>query len=144
MLRTSLDCGQPSPTDEEIREILRKDSRAIGTVYGTHFAIRFTHKQMVPTQVLLPHAPGETAQAELRAHNPFDSRRSTSSANLPTQGQDECSAEGDSPRVAGSLLMDREGQGNWRLVERSVLRLTQWSRQPKNNQQRRPVQFKLA
>ena len=61
---------------------------------------------MVPTQVLLADAPGETAQAELREHNPFASRSSTSSATLPTQGQAECSAEGDSPRVASSLLRD--------------------------------------
>ena len=106
MLRTSLDCGQPWPTDEEVREILRKDSRASGTVYGAHFAIRFQHKQMVPTQVLLADAPGETALAELRKNNPFASRSSTSTATLPTLGQAECSAEGDSPRVAGTLLRD--------------------------------------
>ena len=28
------------------------DQRATGTVYGTHYAIRFTLKQMVPTPVL--------------------------------------------------------------------------------------------
>ena len=106
MLRTSLDCRQPWPTDEEIREILRTDPRASGIVYGAHFAIRFKHKQIVPPQVLLADAPGEIAQAELRKNNPFASRSSTSSANLPTQGQAECSAEGDSPRVAGSLLRD--------------------------------------
>ena len=61
---------------------------------------------MVPTPVLLADAPGETAQAELREHNPFASRSSTSTATLPTEGQAECSAEGDSPRVAGSLLRD--------------------------------------
>ena len=94
------------PNDEEIREILRRDPRVSGTVYGAHFAIRFTHKQMVRTAVLLADAPGETAQAELREHNPFASRSSTSSATLTTQGQAECSAEGDSPRVAGTLLRD--------------------------------------
>ena len=65
VLRSGLDCGQPWASDDEIREILRKDPRASGTVYGAHFAIRFKHKQMVPTQVLLADAPGETAQAEL-------------------------------------------------------------------------------
>ena len=61
---------------------------------------------MVPTPVLLADAPGETAQAELREHNPFASRSSTSSATLPTQGQAECSGERDSSRVAGSLVRD--------------------------------------
>ena len=44
VLRNAHDCGQPWPTDEEIREILGKDPCASGTEYGTHFAIRFTHK----------------------------------------------------------------------------------------------------
>ena len=57
--------GQPWPTDEEIRGILRKDPRASGTLYGQHFAIRFMHYQMVPTPLLLADARGETAQAEL-------------------------------------------------------------------------------
>ena len=83
-----------------------KGLRASGTVYGAHFAIRFQHKQMVPTQVLLAAAPGETAQAELRKNNPFASRSSTSTATMPTLGQAECFAEGDSPRVASSLLRD--------------------------------------
>ena len=62
---------------------------------------------MVPTPVLLADAPGETAQAELRENNPFASRStSTSSATLPTQGPAGCSVEGDSPRVACSLLRD--------------------------------------
>ena len=61
---------------------------------------------MVPTQVLLADAQGEIAQAELRKNNPFASRSSTSSATLPTLVQAECSAEGDSPWVAGSLLRD--------------------------------------
>ena len=56
--------------------------------------------------MLLADAPGESAQAELRKNNPFASRSSTSTATLPTLGQAECSAEGDSPRVAGSLLWD--------------------------------------
>ena len=59
---------------------------------------------MVPTKVLLADPPGETVQTELSEHNPFASRSSTSSVTVPTQGQAECSAEGDSPRVAGSLL----------------------------------------
>ena len=61
---------------------------------------------MGSTQVLLADAPGETAQAELRKNNPFASRSSISTATLPTLGQADCSAEGDSPRVASSLLRD--------------------------------------
>ena len=116
VLRGGADCGQPWPTDEEIREILRKDTRASGTLYMAHFAIRFTHKQIVLTPVLLADAPGETAQAELREHNGFASRSSTSSATLHTKGRAECSAEGDSPRVAGSLHRDprrTKGNGGW-------------------------------
>ena len=68
---------------------------------------------MVPTQVLLADDPGETAQAELRKNNPFASRSSTSTATLPTRGQAECSAEGDFPRVAGSLLRDTRRAGRF-------------------------------
>ena len=71
MLRVGPECGQSWPTDEEVREILKKDTRASGTVYGTHYAIRFHHKQMIHTPVLHADAPGDTAQAELREHNPF-------------------------------------------------------------------------
>ena len=86
---------------------MRSDPRASGTVYGTHFPIRFTHKPTGPTTVLLADAPGETAQAEVRKHNLFASRsNSPSSATLPTLGQAGSSAQGDSPRVAGSLLRD--------------------------------------
>ena len=100
------ECRQAWPTDEEVPAIL-KDPRASGTVYGTHYAIRFQYKQMVRTPVLLADAPGETAQAELREHNPFASRSIvTSSATLPTQGQARCSGEGQLPRAAGSLLKD--------------------------------------
>ena len=106
VLRSAPDDGQPWPNDDEIRVIRGKDPRVSGTVYGQHFAIRFTHKQMGPTPVLLADAPGETAQAELREHNPFALRSSTSSSTLPTQAQAECSVERDSSRVAGSLLRD--------------------------------------
>ena len=34
VLRIGPDCGQPWPTDDKIRGILRKDPRASGTVYG--------------------------------------------------------------------------------------------------------------
>ena len=107
VLRIGPDSGQPCPTDEEIRVIHRKDPRASGTVYVTNFAIRFTHQQMVPTSLLLADAPGDAAQAELRAHNSFALRSTIAlTATLPTQGQAWCSAEGDSTRVAGSLLRD--------------------------------------
>ena len=62
---------------------------------------------MVPTPALLPDAPGDTAQAELREHKPFALRGLVpSTATLPTQGQAGCTAEGGSPRAAGSLLKD--------------------------------------
>ena len=97
MLRIGPDCGQPWPTVGEIREILRKDPRASGTLYVMHFAIRFTHKQMVPTSVLLADAEGDAAQAELRAHDPLAVRSTrTSTATLPTQAQAGCTSEGDS------------------------------------------------
>ena len=145
VMRIVPDCGQPWPTDAEIRKIQRKDTRGTGTGYGTHFAIRFTHKQMVPTPVLLAEAPGETAQAELREHNPFASRStSTSCATLPTQGQAVCAAERDSPRVAGGLLRNPRRPNICWLKGRSVLRLTQWRRQPKINQCRRLVQLRLV
>ena len=109
VLRIGKECGQPWPTDVEVREILRKDPRARGTVYGTHYAIRFTHKQMVPTPVLLAETPGDAAQAEQREHNPFASPSMvTSSATLPKQGQAACDGEGVplGQPAAGSLLKD--------------------------------------
>ena len=106
--------GQPWPTDGEIREILRKDPPPSGTVYATHFAIRFPHNQMVPTPVQLADAPGDAAQAQLREQNPFASRNTvTLTSTLPTQGQAECIAEGNSPRVAGSLLRDQRRANKW-------------------------------
>ena len=85
VLRIGPDSGQPYPTDEEISEILKNDPRASGTVYGTHYAIRFQHKQIVPTPLLLADAPGDTAQAEPCEHNLFASRSTvTSTATLPT------------------------------------------------------------
>ena len=108
VLRIGQEYGQSCPTDDEVREIL-KDPRASGTVYGTHFAIRFNHKQMVPTPVLLAETPGDTAQAELHEHNPVASRSTiTSTATLPTQGQAGCSGEGELPRAAGSFLKDQQ------------------------------------
>ena len=107
LLRNGPDSPQPWPTDDEVREILRKGTRASGTVYGTHYAIRFTHKQMVHMPVLLADAPGVTAQAELREHNPFASRCTvTSPATLPTQGHAGCSGEGEIRPAAGSFLKD--------------------------------------
>ena len=107
VLRVGPDCAQPWPTDEELRAILRKDRHASGTVYGTHYAIRFAHKQMVPTAVLLADAPGDAAQAELRGHNHFAVRSTiTLTATLQIQWQVRCSAEGKSPRAAVSLLKD--------------------------------------
>ena len=91
--------------DEEVREILRKDPQASRTVYGTHYAIRGTQKEMVPTPVLFGEAPGDTAKVELRDHNPFALRSTvTSTATLPAQGQAGCTVEGDFPRAAGSLI----------------------------------------
>ena len=62
---------------------------------------------MVLTPVLRADAPWDTAQTELRDHNHVALRStSPSSATVATQGQLECSAEGDSPQVTGSLIRD--------------------------------------
>ena len=107
VLQIGQECGQAWPTEEEVRAILNKDPRASGTVYGTHYAISFHHKQMVPTPVLLADAPGDTAQAELREPNPFASRSTvTSTATLPTQGQAGCSGEWKLPLAARSIVKD--------------------------------------
>ena len=45
-----------------MREILKQDQGLTGTLYGTHYDIRFTHKQMVPTPVLLTETAGDTPQ----------------------------------------------------------------------------------
>ena len=72
-----------------------------------HYAIRFVHKQMVPTPLLLADAPGDTPQAELREHNRFGSRSAvTSTTTLPRLGQAGSSGEGEPPRGAGSRLRD--------------------------------------
>ena len=49
VLRMRPDLGEPWPTYGEILEILRKEPRASGTVYGTHFSIRFSLGKIVPT-----------------------------------------------------------------------------------------------
>ena len=87
--------------------VLSKDPRASGTVYGTHYAIRFTHKQMVPTPVLFAETPCDNAQVEQRDHNLFASRSSlTPAAATQSQGQAERSAGGDIHRATGILLKD--------------------------------------
>ena len=114
MLRIGPDGEQPWPTDDETREILRNDPRPSGTVYWSHFAIRFTRKQMVLTPVLLADALADAAQAELWAHNPFASRSTiTSTATLPTQGQMGPLRMGISLvwRVAYSGLRDSQSGG---------------------------------
>ena len=111
MLRIGQECGQTWPTDDEVRAILKNDPRAIGTLYGTHYAIRFAHKQMVTIPVDLADAHRDTAQVELREVNPFGLRSTvTSNATLPTQGQAVCSGNGNfhGQRVAYSRT--REGQ----------------------------------
>ena len=129
----------------EIREILEMDPVARGPVYGTHFPIRFTQLQMVRPTVLPVDAPGETSQAELREHNPFVlCSTSPSSGTLPTQRQALYSAEGDSPRVAVSQLLDQRRAKQVVVGGRSVPRLIQWRRQPKNNQWRPLVQLRLV
>ena len=42
-------------------EILRKDTRASRTLYGTHYAISFMNKEMVPSPALCAKDPVETA-----------------------------------------------------------------------------------
>ena len=96
VLRIGQECRQAWPTDEEVRHILKKDRRSSGTVYGTHYDIRFTREPMVLTPVLLAESPGDIAQAEFRDHNPFASRSMvTSTPTLPTQGPAGCHAEGE-------------------------------------------------
>ena len=129
MLPIATDLGQLWPTDDEIRGILKKDPRASGTVGGTHLTIRFTHKQMVPTPVLLAAAPAHAAQAELRAHTPFASRSVVpSTATLPTQWQTGFNAEGDSLGWRVAYVETRKGQGRWwngRSVRQMILQSPQ-------------------
>ena len=107
VFRVGTDTTQPWPSDDEVRMILKKQPRASGTVFGTHFAIGYTHEQVVPTPVLLADVPGDAAQAELRANNPFASRSTTSStAPLAMPEQVGSIAGGDSPWASGSLLKD--------------------------------------
>ena len=107
VFRIGTDDRQPWPSDDEVRAILKKQSRASGTVFGTHFGIRYTHKQMVPTPVLLADVPGDAAQADLRANNPFASRSTASStAILAMPDQVGSIAGGDFPWTSGSLLKD--------------------------------------
>ena len=61
---------------------------------------------MVATPVLLADAPGDAAQADLRANNPFASRNTSSTAPLATTEQVGSIAGGDSPWASGSLLKD--------------------------------------
>ena len=82
VFRVGTDTTQPWPSDDEIRAILKNQQRASGTMFGTHFAIRYTHEQMVPTPVLLADAPVDAAQAELRANNPFGSHSTGSSTAI--------------------------------------------------------------
>ena len=91
----------------EVRGILRADPTASGTVYGTHYVIRSTHQEMLPTPLLFAEAVGAIAHVDIREHNPFASRSTaTSPINLPTLGQAGCDTEGDPPRATGSLLRD--------------------------------------
>ena len=76
-------------------------------MYGTHYAIRFTHKQMVPTPVLLPDAPGDGAHAELRANNPFAWGSTVTSTHPCQQKGKLCTAEAGSSLAAGNLLRDQ-------------------------------------
>ena len=102
------ECGEPWPTDEELREILRKEPRASGTVFGPHYAIRFTHKQMAPPPLLLAVGPWDAAQVELHEHNHFALRSMvTSTASLPKQLRLDYGAGGNPPRATVSLLKDR-------------------------------------
>ena len=88
-------------------------------MYGTHYGIPCTREQMDATRVLLAETPGDTAQTELREHNPFASRSMvTSSATLPTQGQAGCKPVVEPPRATASLLKDPRRANN--LVEEEV------------------------
>ena len=107
MLRIGPDSGKPWPADDEVREIIKNDPRASGNVYGTDYAIRMAQNQNVHTPLLLPDAPGDTNQAQLREHNPFDSRSAvTSTTTMPIQVHPGCSGQGELPRAASSLLKE--------------------------------------
>ena len=102
-----------------MREILKKDPPASVRLYGTHYDIRFTHKEMVRKPLLFAEPPGDTAQEELCEDYPFALRSViTSAATMPCQRQAGCDAEGDTPPATGTLLKDpskvrncvREGQ----------------------------------
>ena len=128
VFRFGTDAAQPWPSDDEVRAILKNQARPSGTVYVTHFAVRFTHEQMVPTPVLRADAPGDAAQAELRENNPFASR-STASSTAPLVTQEQIGS------IAGGLPLGcrevysgiGEGQGRW-WNGRSVQRLIQPNR----------------
>ena len=116
MLRIGHECGEPWPSMDDLLEILRKGSRSSCSVYGTNYAIRFTHKQMLPTPVLLAAFPGEPAQVELREHNRFALRSSvTSSPTLATQWHAGCNPKGTTSGIAET----NPGPGNarWIVVE---------------------------
>ena len=134
MLRVGQESGQGWPTDEEVREILRNYQRVSGTVYGTHYAICYTHKEMVPTPEIFPETPGDTAQVELCEHNPFASRSMLiSTASLPTQLHAVCDAEGDPLGHRAAYSRSREWLVNFWWKDSSANQLTPWSQQPMNN-----------
>ena len=143
-MRIGPDCGQPWPTDEEIREIQRKDLRPSVTVYGTHFAIRFTHKQMVPTPVLLADAQGRPSKESYERAIPL-----LRAVLLPHPQPCLRKAQLSVPREGIPLGWrvtysgTREGQSKWWLEGRSVHQPIQWRRQPRNNKSRCLVQLRL-
>ena len=134
VLPVGQECGPPWSTKEELREIPRIYPHASGTVYVTHYAIGFTHKEMVHTPVLFGDAPGDTAKMELREHNPFALRSMvTSTATLPTQGQAGYHAECASIRAAGSLLNDSR-RAKKVVLEGQVSAKTEPAESPMNDQ----------
>ena len=74
VLRIGPECCQPGPTDEAVREIQKTDTRVSGTAYGTHYAMRVTHKKRLrsrfTTPVMFAEKPDDTSRASQGEHNP--------------------------------------------------------------------------
>ena len=131
VFRVGTDATQPWPSDADVRAILKNQPGASGTVFVTHFAIRFTHDQVVPTPVLIADASGDAAQADLRANNHFPSPSTApSTAPMATPEQVGSIAGVDSPWVSGSLL--RDPRRATQVVEGQVSSTTEPAESPMN------------
>ena len=106
VLRLGRSPCQGWPTDEELREFLKKDPSSSGTQYGGIMSF-VTHNEMLPTPLLFVDVPGDTAHVELRKDNPCALHSTVTSAiTQPTEWQAGYDAEGDLPRATGSLVKE--------------------------------------